>query len=98
MRSEEMYQAGANIHSPAWLAQAWANMLLSLVLTAGGIFYLPVDQWIKGFLAMGLSFSLASAISLTKTLRDLHEGKKLASRIDDAKLQKILVEHDPFTK
>ena len=35
-----------------------------------------------------------STISLTKTQRDLHEGKKLISKVEEARVEKILAEHN----
>lgn len=63
-----------------------------------GILYTPVDNWVKGYLGMGLLFSVGSTFSLSKTVRDLHESNKILSRVDEAKLEKILADHDPFKK
>lgn len=83
-------------HSPAWIAQTWISFALSLGLTGIGIYGLPVDIWIKGFLTMGLVFSVGSAVSLTKTMRDQYESEQLAARIDDARMTKLISEHDPL--
>ena len=64
-------------HSSAWIAQTWISFILSISATSIGIIYLPVDVWTKGFMGMGLAFSIGSTISLTKTQRDIREGKKL---------------------
>lgn len=81
-------------HSSAWIAQTWLSFVISISATAVGIVYLPVDGWTKGFMGMGLAFSVGSTISLAKTQRDIHEGKKLTSRIEEARVEKILSEHD----
>ena len=81
-------------HSSAWIAQTWFSFIIAISSTAIGIIYLPVDGWTKGFMGMGLVFSVGSTISLTKTQRDIHEGKKLTSRIEEARVEKILTEHD----
>jgi hypothetical protein len=85
-------------HSSAWVVQVWLSFVLSVSATSIGIFYLPVSDWIKGYLGMGLLFSIGSTISLSKTVRDVHESDKLLSRVDEAKLERILAEHDPFKK
>lgn len=82
------------IHSGAWIFQTWASFLLSVSLTALGIFYLPADNWQKGFLGMGLLFSVGSTINLSKTTRDLHESKRITSRLDEARIEKLLSEHN----
>lgn len=81
-------------HSSAWVIQTWLSFIVSLTATTIGIIYLPVDAWTKGFMGMGLAFSVTSTISLTKTQRDIHEGTKLTSKIEEARVEKILTEHD----
>jgi hypothetical protein len=83
-------------HSGAWIAQTWIAFVLSLGLTAIGIYELPVDLWVKGFMTMGLVFSVGSSITLAKTLRDQHEQSRLSARIDDARVSKLIAEHDPL--
>jgi hypothetical protein len=85
-------------HSNAWVIQVWISFILSISATTMGIMYLPVDNWIKGYLGMGLFFTVASTTSLSKTVRDLHESQRIISRVDEAKLERILSEHDPFKK
>jgi hypothetical protein len=81
-------------HSGAWVIQTWLSFVISVSATAIGIIYLPVDIWIKGYMGMGLLFSIGSTVSLTKTQRDIYEGSKLTSRIEEAKVEKILSEHN----
>ena len=83
-------------HSPAWIAQTWISFAMSTGLTIVGIYGLPVDIWIKGFLLMGLVFSVGSAVSLSKTMRDQYESDQLAVRIDEARVSKLISEHDPM--
>lgn len=88
----------SQVHSSAWIIQVWISFVVSIMATTIGVLYLPVDNWIKGYLSMGLLFSVGSTISLSKTTRDIHEANKFLNRIDEAKLEKLLVEHDPFQK
>ena len=90
-----MQQAEAQVHSSAWLFQVWASFVLSVAATAVGIYFLPVGIWIKGFLGMGLIFTVGSTISLSKTVRDVHESEKFLSRVDQAKVERMLADHDP---
>lgn len=83
-------------HSSAWIAQTWISFIIAISSTSIGIIYLPVDAWTKGFMGMGLVFSVGSTVSLTKTQRDIHEGKKLTFKIEEARVEKILTEHDNF--
>ena len=88
-----MQQLGFQKDSNAWIAQTWVAFCLSIGMTTTGIVYLPVDLWVKGFMGMGLGFSVASTFSLSKTQRDLHEAVRLTSRVEEAKLDKILAQN-----
>lgn len=81
-------------HSTTWVIQTWASFIISISVTSIGILYLPVDAWVKGFMGMGLFFTISSTVSLTKTQRDLHESTKLISKIEEAKVEKMLAEHN----
>jgi hypothetical protein len=94
----QKYQVNHDIPSNAWVFQVWASFVLSVSALTVGILNLPVDNWVKGYMGMGVLFSVGSTFSLSKTTRDIHESKRLISRVDEAKLEKILAEHDPFSK
>ena len=64
-----------------------------LLLTTGGIFFLPVDIWTKGYLGMGLYFTVSSAFTLAKTVRDAHENGRLINRIAEARTEQMLREY-----
>jgi hypothetical protein len=91
-----MQDLGSQTHSTAWIVQAWASFIIALSATSVGIIYLPVDNWVKSFMGMGLAFSVGSTFSVAKTTRDLHEARKLAYRLDEARTEKILKEHNPL--
>ena len=80
----------------AWIIQVWASFLISFGSTAMGIAYLPVDAWVKGFMGMGLTFTVGSSLTLAKTIRDNHEASRITARIDEAKVEKLLSEHHPL--
>jgi hypothetical protein len=80
-------------HSTAWIIQTWLSFVVSIGATSLGIIYLPVDNWIKGYMGMGLLFTVGSTVSLTKTQRDIYESTKITSKIEEAKMEKILAEH-----
>lgn len=83
-------------HTTAWVAQTWLSFVISISATAIGVVYLSADVWQKGYLGMGLLFSVGSTVSLSKTIRDQAEAKRMLSRIDEAKLERLLAEYDPF--
>lgn len=88
-----MDQYRKELDSAAWIGFVKINWILAISATTCGILYLPVDMWMKGFLAMGLLFSVASSFNVAKTLRDQHEATKIIKKIDDANTEQILKEH-----
>ena len=83
-------------HSSVWVMQCWLSFVISIGATSVGIVYLPVDGWTKGFMGMGLAFSVGSTVSLAKTQRDIHESKKVTAKIEEARVEKLLAEHSNF--
>lgn len=83
-------------HTSAWIAQTYVAFLISISATLIGVFYMPGNAWLKGYMGMGVLFSVASTASLSKTVRDVEESKTMMSRIDEAKLERLLAEYDPF--
>ena len=81
-------------HSSAWIAQTWISFVVAVGITAMGIWFLPVDVWVKAFMGMGLLFTVGSTFSLSKTVRDQHEALSIKQRIDvhlDAGCDVVLV-------
>lgn len=85
-----------NDHSAAWAFQTKVSFALSLTGLILGIVYLDVEPWARAFLATCALYVVTSSLSLAKTLRDEHESHRIVNRIDEAKLERFLAEHDPF--
>ena len=81
-------------HSGAWIAFNYAQLVVALAMTVGGVFFLPLDVWIKGYMLMGIAMLLSSAISVTKTIRDVQESGRLLNKIEDAKTEQLLMRMD----
>jgi hypothetical protein len=79
-------------HSNAWVTFTYASFGASAFLVAIGVYFLPVDLWIKGYLAVGIAMLIQSCVTLTKTVRDVHESSRLVNRIEDAKAERLLME------
>jgi hypothetical protein len=82
--------------SPAFFLQAGLSFGVALVAVSTGIAYLPVNGWVRAFLAVGLLYVVTSSFTLAKCVRDHQEASAVTSRVDQARLDKILAEHDPF--
>jgi hypothetical protein len=81
-------------HSWTWITFTYASFIVSLAMVAVAIIFLPADLAIKGYLAMGVAMLVQSCITLTKTIRDVHENARLVNRIEDAKTERLLMEID----
>jgi|HubBroStandDraft_1064217.scaffolds.fasta_scaffold486479_2 hypothetical protein len=81
-------------HSGAWVSFTYANVAAALALTLGGIFFLPIDLWIKGYMLMGVTMLVSSTVTITKTIRDVQEASKLVNKIEDAKTEQLLMRID----
>ncbi|UQU61480.1 hypothetical protein COUCH_20695 [Couchioplanes caeruleus] len=80
----------------AFYLQSIASFGLSLIATVAGIVYLPVGAWIRAFLAVGLLYVVTSAFTLAKCVRDAQEVGSVVRRVDQARVDKLLAEHDPY--
>ncbi|CAM5722741.1 hypothetical protein SMICM304S_05307 [Streptomyces microflavus] len=49
-------------------------------------------------IAIGVLYLVTSCFTLAKVIRDRQEAGQIVSRVDQARLEKILAEHDPFQK
>ena len=85
-------------NTSAFYAQAAISFGVALLTMIFAICYLPVDSWIRAFLGLGTMFLTTSAFTLAKCVRDAQESQYVVSRIDQARVDRILAEHDPWTK
>ena len=83
-------------HTTAFAVQSAIAFGAALIAVVLGIAYLPVDTWMRSFLAVGTLFLVSSSFTLAKVVRDAQESTALTSRIDQARVDRILSEHDPF--
>ena len=95
-RLEGMDKTPLPKHTTAFFVQAAIAFGAALLAVVLGIAYLPVDTWMRSFLAVGTLFLVSSTFTLAKVVRDAQESTALASRIDQARVDRILSEHDPF--
>lgn len=79
-------------HSSAFVSFCYATFVLSLAMVGGGVLFMPIDYWMKGFLGMGIVMLVQSCIIVTKTIRDNQEAEKLVNRIEDARAERLLMD------
>jgi hypothetical protein len=83
-------------NSAAYMLQAGLAFGIALVTMVVGELQLPVDTWTRAFLALGTVFLVSSAFTLAKCIRDQQETGSVVSRIDQARLERLLAEFDPY--
>jgi hypothetical protein len=78
----------------AFSFQAAASFAVSLTAVGFGIVYLAVGAWPRAFLAIAMLYTVTSAFTLAKVIRDRQEETAVVSRVDQARLDKLLAEQD----
>ncbi len=82
-------------HTPAWKSFTFISFGIAAGMLAIGIFFMPADIWIKGYMAMAAVFTIGATFTLAKTLRDEHEANRLINKIEDAAAERVLREAVP---
>jgi hypothetical protein len=91
-----MSQPHQSKNTNAFFLQAGVALGVALLTMIVAILYLPVDPWIRAFLGLGTMFLTTSAFTLAKCVRDAQENQYVVARLDQARVDKLLAEHDPF--
>jgi hypothetical protein len=82
-------------NTPAFFAQAAISFGIAAVAVGIGITYLPVDRWIRAFLAIGCLFLVSSAFTLAKCVRDHQEASAgVLTRADQTRLMQLLSDRE----
>jgi hypothetical protein len=82
--------------SAAFLIQSILSFTVSITALIIGVASLQVDVWVRGFLAVGVLYVVTSTFALAKVVRDQQEATSALGRIDQARVEKMLAEHDPY--
>ncbi|MDI3407255.1 YiaA/YiaB family inner membrane protein [Streptomyces cavernicola] len=83
-------------NTAAYYGMAVASFAVALAAVVIAILYMDVDVWIRAFLAIAMLYLVTSSFTLAKVVRDRQEAGALVSRVDQARMEKILADHDPF--
>jgi hypothetical protein len=78
--------------SNAWTFFTVFSFLVAAGMMAGGIYNLDASFAAKGFYAMSALMLVHTTVSITKTLRDNEESKRLHYRLDEARTEKLLMD------
>ncbi|MFD7549852.1 YiaA/YiaB family inner membrane protein [Streptomyces sp. NPDC059578] len=82
----------------AFYGQAVVSFAVALGATGVGIARLDADSWVRAFLAIAVLYLVTSSFTLAKVIRDRQEADRIVSRVDQARVDKLLAAHDPFDK
>lgn len=80
----------------AFYIQAALSFGIALLVVVVGEVYLPVSGWVRAFLGLGTVFLVSSTFTLAKCVRDAQESGSVISRLDQARLERLLAEFDPY--
>lgn len=78
----------------AWIFQVWVSFAFLFSASVAGIIYLPVDAWLRAFIAMSLLATVMATFTLAKTVRDNHEALRMIGRVQEAKTEALLREFE----
>ncbi|MEO3759169.1 YiaA/YiaB family inner membrane protein [Mycobacterium sp. B14F4] len=84
-------------NTAAYFLQAAIAFGVSLLGMLGGILFLPLDPWQRLFLGMTALFLVTSSFTLAKVIRDQQEAATIRVRLDEARIERLIAEHNPFT-
>lgn len=86
--------------SPRRTAAYYLQSVISFALALGsvllGVAFLPADAWTRAFLAVGVLYLATATFTLAKCVRDQHEAHSVLHRVDEARLERLIHEHDPL--
>ncbi|MFB6842071.1 YiaA/YiaB family inner membrane protein [Streptomyces sp. NPDC056361] len=85
-------------NTAAYYMQAVISFAVAALAVAIGVYQLEASAWVRAFLAVSVLYLTTSAFTLAKVVRDRQEASQIVSRVDQARLEKLLAEHDPFQK
>ena len=86
----------ATKNTTAFAAQAAISFGASLFAMLVAVYFMEADPWIKGFLALGTLYLTTSTFTLAKVVRDMQDDSTVMHRLDQARLDKALAQHDPY--
>ncbi|WP_375482695.1 YiaA/YiaB family inner membrane protein [uncultured Jatrophihabitans sp.] len=91
-----MTNSPASKTTSAFYIQSIVAFSVALGVVVIGEVYLPVSPWVRAFLALGTVFLVSATFSLAKCVRDQQESETVVSRIDRARIERMLADYDPY--
>ena len=82
-----------NSNSSGWIFFVKASFAIALLATGAGVIFSPTDLLVKSYMSVCALFLVSTTITLSKTMRDEHEGKRIHNRLSEARAQQLLKEY-----
>jgi hypothetical protein len=95
-KNEDMTAPLKPATTTAFFVQAAISFGLALTAVTVGVVRLPADGWVRAFLTLAVLYVVTSTFTLAKCVRDHQEAATVINRVDQARLDKLLAEHDLF--
>jgi len=80
-------------NSAGWLFFVKASFGVALTAMIGGVIFSEINFMMKAYFGLCSLFLVSSTITLSKTMRDQHEGERIINRISEAKAQQLMKEY-----
>ncbi|MCY0920148.1 YiaA/YiaB family inner membrane protein [Streptomyces sp. NPDC002039] len=80
----------------AYYGQAVASFGVAMAAVALGIYNLDANGWVRAFLGIAVLYLTTSAFTLAKVIRDRQEVTQIVTRVDQARMEKLMTGYDPF--
>ena len=92
MSGNHAHMSSAGPNTAAWTSFSYIQFAFAAGMAVLGIWVAPLDLMAKGYLLMAFVFAIGSSFTLAKTVRDEHEARRMANRLDEARAEKLLME------
>ena len=89
-----MHDYSIDNSTSAWEFFVRTSFAIAIGSTLIGIYLLPGALVVKGYFLISSLFLVFSTITLSKSVRDSHEARRLHNRIDEARTPKMFRELD----
>ena len=85
---------GIQQDSTAWKAFVKLAFGVALFFSIVGLWFLPLEIWLKGYMAMAYFFTIGTTITMIKTMRDEHESRKVFKRLNELRAERMIKDHE----
>ena len=78
--------------STQWEFFTKVSFAIAIAATLIGVYMIPGELVVKGYFLISSLFLVFSTITLSKTIRDNHEGRRIHNKLSEARTSKMIRE------